>query len=67
MITAVFRWIRLQYYRYSTVTGLYMMGSIESAIIQLVFFGILYLLTRYTYTFVAQIYKFGFPNLPVSA
>ena len=61
MVQAILRWIRLQYYRYSTITGLYIMGNIESAVIQLVFFLIFYFLIRYTYAFTAQILKFGIP------
>ena len=38
------------------------MGNIESALIQLIFFLILYFLIRYTYAFTAQILKFGIPS-----
>jgi Small subunit of serine palmitoyltransferase-like len=55
MLGAIGRFIRLQYYRYSTVTGLYIMGNIESTVIQLTFFVVVYFLVRYTYTFLVQL------------
>ena len=55
MLGAIGRLIRLQYYRYSTVTGLYIMGNIESTVIQLTFFIVVFFLVRYTYAFLAQL------------
>lgn len=63
MIGAIDRFIRLQYYRYSTVTGLYIMGNIESTIIQITFFIVLYFLVRYTCTFFTQLSNSGLQNV----
>lgn len=63
MFGAIGRFVRLQYYRYSIVTGLYIMGNIESTIIQLTFFVFLYFLVRYTCTFFSQLSSSGLPGI----
>lgn len=64
MFGSINRFIRLQYYRYSTVTGLYIMGNIESTVIQLTFFVAVFFLIRYACAFVMQLCGYGLTALP---
>lgn len=64
MIGTIIKWIKLQYYRYSTITGLYIMGTIESTVVQLIFFLGAFFFLRYSYAFFAELSAGGISNAP---
>jgi hypothetical protein len=62
MLQAAFNWLRLQYYRYTVCTGLYMLGNVEVTIIHLIFAVSSYYLLVYAHAFITQLTQLGTPS-----
>lgn len=55
IIERVINNIKKQYYRYTVMTGVYMLGPAETSILHLAYVIGIFLLVRYTYAFLDQI------------
>ena len=47
--------IKTQYYRYTVMTGVYMLGPAETSILHIAYIVGMFLLVRYAYAFLDQI------------
>ena len=52
-------WVKLQYYRFTVITGLYMLGYFEVAIIQSFFLLCTYYFVSYAHAFITQLSQSG--------